>query len=256
MSLSNESKDKDKCIDKLNSEQSMLVAEYIEYAEALVFSYIKKNKNLFLDIEELKGAAFLGLCYASLRYKKDSKVSFKTFAYFRVKGAILDYVRENGVIPKTYFSKSNSEEEIQYNIKKDFPFASNIQDFIALSDILLESGIKLQGPDGGRDCQLTYSRQLNPEQEIMKESALKLITAIVKTLPEDEQKIFQLRFAEQSSLKEIEKEIGGISKSTIHRLGNQAVAKVKSRIKELERECRANLLNYEELTSYVCEVNA
>lgn len=77
----------------MNTQQ--LVEQYVPLANKLAY---KKKKNLpnFVDIEELKSAAYMGLVEAASRYKPELGVQFSTFAYPRIFGAIHDYLREMG----------------------------------------------------------------------------------------------------------------------------------------------------------------
>src|SRR4051812_1699576 len=70
-----------------------LVEQYIPLANKLACRR-KKDLPRFVDIEELKSAAYLGLVEAASRYDPKVGVIFSTFAYPRIFGAIQDYLRE------------------------------------------------------------------------------------------------------------------------------------------------------------------
>jgi RNA polymerase sigma factor for flagellar operon FliA len=72
-----------------------LVEQYIPFANKLA-SQKKRNLPKFIDIEELKSAAYMGLVEAASRYNPDLGVKFTTFSYPRIFGAIHDYLREQG----------------------------------------------------------------------------------------------------------------------------------------------------------------
>ncbi|MHA2380687.1 MAG: sigma-70 family RNA polymerase sigma factor, partial [Candidatus Thorarchaeota archaeon] len=73
--------------------QQQLVEQYVPMANKLAH---KKKRTLprFVDVEELKSAAYMGLVEAASRYKPEMGVAFSTFAYPRVSGAIYDYLRQ------------------------------------------------------------------------------------------------------------------------------------------------------------------
>ncbi len=74
---------------------SQLVEQYIPLANKLAYQKIKSlPRNI--DIEDLRSAAYLGLVEAANRYKSELGVCFSTFAYPRISGAIIDYLREQG----------------------------------------------------------------------------------------------------------------------------------------------------------------
>jgi RNA polymerase sigma factor (sigma-70 family) len=79
----------------MTSVQQQLVLQYVPLANKLAYQKKRTLPN-FIDIEELKSAAYLGLVEAASRYNPDFGVAFSTFAYPRVFGAIYDYLRDLG----------------------------------------------------------------------------------------------------------------------------------------------------------------
>lgn len=76
-----------------------LVEQYLPLANKLAFQK-KKNLPRFIDIEDLKSAAYLGLVEAASRFNPNLGASFSTFAYPRIFGAIHDWLREQGWIKR------------------------------------------------------------------------------------------------------------------------------------------------------------
>jgi RNA polymerase sigma factor (sigma-70 family) len=76
-----------------------LVEQYIPLANKLAFQK-KKTLPKFIDIEELRSAAYLGLVEAASRFDPEIGVTFSTFAYPRIFGAIHDYLREQGWVKR------------------------------------------------------------------------------------------------------------------------------------------------------------
>jgi RNA polymerase sigma factor (sigma-70 family) len=72
-----------------------LVLQYMPLAKKLA-AQRKKGLPKFVDLEDLISAAYLGLCEAASRFDTSKNVSFSTFAYFRINGAIYDYLRGQG----------------------------------------------------------------------------------------------------------------------------------------------------------------
>ncbi len=76
-----------------------LVVKYVPLANKLAYQK-KKTLPRFVDVEDLKSAAYLGLVEAASRFDPRKGVAFSTFAYPRIFGAIHDYLREQGWIRK------------------------------------------------------------------------------------------------------------------------------------------------------------
>src|SRR5438045_1549313 len=53
-----------------------------------------------IDLDNLEAAGMLGLVEAANRFEPDRGVSFKTFAYTRIRGAIYDELRRNSPFPQ------------------------------------------------------------------------------------------------------------------------------------------------------------
>lgn len=79
----------------MNTFQQKLVEQYVPLANKLAYDK-KKTLPLFVDVEDLKSAAYLGLSEAASRFDPDYGVVFSTFAYPRIFGAIHDHLRKEG----------------------------------------------------------------------------------------------------------------------------------------------------------------
>lgn len=72
-----------------------LIETYMPLANKLAFDR-KKTLPKFIDVEELQSAAYLGLTEAANRFDESRGISFSTFAYPRIVGAIIDALRQQG----------------------------------------------------------------------------------------------------------------------------------------------------------------
>lgn len=59
-----------------------------------VASRVLREVGAFSEIEDLRGCAALALCECRQRYDESLGVSFRTFAYLRIRGAVLDELRK------------------------------------------------------------------------------------------------------------------------------------------------------------------
>lgn len=78
----------------LTENRKRLVVDYMYLAERIAF---KKKRSVppQVDVEELKSAAYFGLVDAAEKYKEGIG-KFSTYAYYRINGAVIDYLRELG----------------------------------------------------------------------------------------------------------------------------------------------------------------
>lgn len=64
-----------------------------------------------LDQEDLIESGILGLIEAAERFKEDKGVQFKTYAFHRIRGSVLDYLRLQDWVPRSVREKDNLIKE-------------------------------------------------------------------------------------------------------------------------------------------------
>lgn len=74
----------------LTKENQRLVVEFMPFADQIAKNKFRKTPPQ-VQLDELKSAAYLGLCDAATRY--DGKRDFKPIAAIRIMGQIKDYLR-------------------------------------------------------------------------------------------------------------------------------------------------------------------
>lgn len=89
------------------SDVHCLIIKYMPLANKIAYKRKKSLPN-FIDIEDLRSAAYLGLTEAANRFDSSKGFSFSTFAYIRIFGAIQDYLRQQDYLKV----KSDTEDGI------------------------------------------------------------------------------------------------------------------------------------------------
>ncbi len=98
--------------------------------------------DLSCDQDDLRGYGFQGLLEAKQRFEPDRNVRFSTFAYYRVRGAILDGVRSQGWMKRRAYAKLKAFEAIDSvsesvgEAHADKPLSSLTARAVALEDVL------------------------------------------------------------------------------------------------------------------------
>jgi len=125
-----------------------LVEQYIPLANKLAYQKKRTLPN-FIDIEELKSAAYMGLCEAASRFDTDYEVAFSTFAYPRIFGAIHDYLRERGwgkkSQPRNALSldvPSTEDEECSLKDMLEAKVERNDEEFLEVVSLTLDKQAK------------------------------------------------------------------------------------------------------------------
>ncbi len=81
-----------------------LVHQYADYARSLVIELARSLPH-FVPRDEMTSAGLAGLVEAATRFDGSRGVHFKTFAYYRVRGAVYDYVRKAAALDPYHRSK-------------------------------------------------------------------------------------------------------------------------------------------------------
>jgi len=79
--------------DSNESERDRLVLEHLPLVRAIAVR-VYENLPVHVDLDDLIHAGVMGLFDAALKYNEDKQVSFRGYAKHRIKGAILDSLRE------------------------------------------------------------------------------------------------------------------------------------------------------------------
>src|SRR6187200_2233471 len=75
-----------------------------------VLRRVVRELSLSVDLGDLRGWGHAGLLEAKQRFDASRGVRFSTFAYYRVRGAMLDGVRRQGWIKRSAYAKLKTLE--------------------------------------------------------------------------------------------------------------------------------------------------
>lgn len=172
-----------------------LVEKYKHMIEGLAAT-LGKTKDKF-KIEELASAGLEGLYKATVKYKEEKGISFSTFAYIKIKGAILDELRKTSWV-------STRKKDFK-NIKIEFIDENyySMDDFEAF-----EEGVE------------------------NREEAESYLEKILPILSKEELEIIKMRFYFDLTFQDISNVLG-IDESTIGAIVKKALEKLRS---EYERQ--------------------
>ncbi len=79
--------------------RTALIKESIPLVKSIV-GKVQKPKNLLSENEDLISIGFTGLLQALESYVPNNDAQFKTFAYYRIRGSIIDYLRSIDELPR------------------------------------------------------------------------------------------------------------------------------------------------------------
>ena len=202
-----------------------LIESYQDYAHAIAAEVCRKLPPQ-VDRGDLEGAADLGLVEAAQAFDPSRGVLFKTFAYYRIRGAVYDALRKMGWFSKSLYQQYKFEMAAN-EYSKDYSEATpasgdleqeydEIKNFTGsvLSCYLLSLDDLTQEPSESSDKSPERLAQVKQEQERLR--------AAMARLPEKNRQIIRWYYFEEKSLEEIGKQLG-MSKSWMCRVHAKSV---------------------------------
>ncbi len=243
---------------------------YVECSDDLVMqelsqvyyiaSRIRERLPQHVDLEDLVNAGVLGLLEASRTFDSSKNAQFKTFAKFRIRGAILDSLREadwgsrlmrrrgREIADATSRLESRlgrkpAEAEIAAEMHVDIDYLRKI---VAQLDTLHITGQQVvRSQDGSEAIDLIESAPSRDDPDpfdlcLRGEMKSHLAEAIGK-LSEREQLILSLYYREELTMKEISKVVG-VALSRVSQIKDAALGKLRktlAHVQEVQGEDRA-----------------
>lgn len=217
-------------------EENHLVEQNLPLVRALA-GKLKRTLGRSIEHEDLVGYGCKGLVEAAQRFDASHGVSFTTFAYYRIRGAMLDGMRTMGWYSRADYARYRAEEraneyvqnmaEREGGAKEDQTRAlEGINELLggvaAIHITSLESADaiaddRLPPPDSGLDRARSAARA----------------RAALEKLPEKERRLMQLYYFGDKNLEEAGAELG-LSKSWACRLHARAVGLLREALEAEE----------------------
>lgn len=224
-----------------NSQRDALVEQYYPYATSIA-SKLARTLPSDVDFDEILCNARLGLLEAAKRFDPKYGVEFRTFAYYRIKGAIFDGLRKTGWIPRSLYSKIKFEqaanEYLDANaqrtdskskfLEKELSGMSESVNSVASIYVLsVESMEEFEIEDEDAKRAIEHKAEFQKIKE-------KVCDAI-EALPDKERKLVKMYYFQSKTLEEIGEQLE-LSKSWTSRLHARALELLFKKVSDLSRE--------------------
>lgn len=89
------------CEEKKSSIRDLIISKSLPLVRSII-GKINKPNSVHTQFEDLENSGIIGLIQALDNYKCDKNVQFSTFAYYRIKGSIIDYLRSVDQLPRKH----------------------------------------------------------------------------------------------------------------------------------------------------------
>ncbi len=233
----------------VNSTRDQLVKEYaplIKYIAQKIASRLPAN----IELDDLMSSGVIGLMDAMEKYDPTRDNKFKTYAEFRIRGAILDELRAQDWVPRSVREKAKVLERCFVKLEQEkgrhatdeevcqelglsqaeyFDLLNQVRSVSLLSYDDLSHFSKADkralhglGEHGGKSA--------TPFNEVNVNYIKKIISDTIRDLPEKQRLVLSLYYYEDLNLKEIGKVLD-VTESRVSQLHTQAILRLKTKLR-------------------------
>jgi RNA polymerase sigma factor for flagellar operon FliA len=233
--------------------QEQMVVQY-----APLIKYIASRLALRLpshiSLDDLISSGIIGLIDAIHKFDPSKNISFKTYAEFRVKGAILDELRSLDWIPRSVRKKSHTLEKAYAELERNLGRPAEPEEVCRALGLELEefhqlldetksvSLVELEGMwkstrspleffNGELSDVLLDESARDPFLSLHFSELQEVMVQAIDALPDKEKLLVSLYYYEELTMKEIG-EIMGYTESRISQLHTQAMLRLRAKLRE------------------------
>ena len=234
-------------------ERDQLVTQYAPLVKRIAYHLMAKLP-ASVQVEDIIQNGMLGLLDAINRYEDGLGAQFETYAVQRIRGAMLDGLRENDWLPRSLRRDMRRIEAAIHTLEQAKGRAPSETELAGALDMPLADYQKML--QEARGYQLVYfedfreedgddyldrhfgDTESDPLAMLMDRNMRDTLIKAIEDLPEREKLVMGLYYEEELNLREIG-EVLGVSESRVCQLHSQAVARLRSRLVEARpREAR------------------
>ncbi|MBS1798854.1 MAG: FliA/WhiG family RNA polymerase sigma factor [Acidobacteria bacterium] len=225
------------------SERELLLMEHLPTVRYIA-RRIHERLPQHVDLDDLISAGVVGLIDAFSKFDHNKKVQFKSYAQFRIRGAILDSLRTLDWSPRELRRKGRAVEEAIRAVTQRIGHAPSEQEIATemglslneyqqlLGDLKgLEIGsLHIERSEDSGDEELAYipgSPEEDPLFRCLKGEMKQRLADAVDELPEKERMVLTLYYYEELTMKEIGVTLG-VVESRVSQIHSSAVLHLRT----------------------------
>jgi len=212
----------------------------------LVKSIVRRVSSVsgsYTEAEDLTSYGIIGLIKAIEKFDLEKGVTFETFATYRVRGEIIDYMRRNDWVPRSVRRKILEVEDASTNLTNELgrlPTEDELSSRLGIGSSELQQTLT----EMERYSLISFEELIydtvkvdseftdfdTPEGHLQENELLDMLAKTLDELPERDRLIVTLYYYEELTLKEISG-IMGVSESRISQIHSRAIDKMKKSLK-------------------------
>ncbi|MDR2688727.1 MAG: RNA polymerase sigma factor FliA [Azoarcus sp.] len=220
-----------------------LVVSYAPLVKRIAYQLMAKLP-ASVEVEDLVQNGMMGLLDAIGRYEQ-GMAQFETYAVQRIRGAMLDGLRDNDWVPRSLRRDMRRIEAAINQLEQQYGRAPSESELAACLGVPLDEYQHMLAE--GRGHQLIYfddfvhengedyldrhlgEHETNPLELLENADIRTQLVKAIEALPEREKMVMALYYDEELNLREIG-EVLGVTESRISQLHSQAVARLRAQV--------------------------
>src|SRR5262245_41015644 len=216
------------------ADRAQLIEQHRPYVRVLAVE-VAKGLPPHIELDELIAFGNLGLVEAAERYEPRYGVTFHTFAYYRIRGAIYDGLRKMGPMSRTDYARSRfaaRANDILQGATDDEQasagVALSVDDEIAATKSFIDALIPvyLLSLEDANLPELADASE-SALQKVERQELLSLTRSLIAYLPDDERQVVEQIYFKHLTIVEVSNTLG-VSKSWGSRLHAKAIKHLRS----------------------------
>jgi RNA polymerase sigma factor for flagellar operon FliA len=228
--------------DRLRTAKQSLIEQYVPLVEFVVNRFMK-NMPRNVSRDDLIGYGTIGLIDAIDKFDHERGLQFETYASWRIRGAIIDGLRQVDWVPRSVREKAKTVEEAYQKLEQTYLRSvteAEISEYLNLSaeefrqmmqDISFTSVTSFDDPIREEEAETRLSlivdeKAKNPESTVNEFFLKEQLAKAIDKLTEKERTVVSLFYYEQLSLSEIA-EVMSLSPSRISQLHSKAIMRLR-----------------------------
>lgn len=198
-----------------------------------------------IEVEDLINTGILGLIDAIDKFVPDRGVKFKTYAEFRIRGAMLDYLRRQDWAPRSMRRKEKELTHVFRELEQKNKRPASHEEVAEAMGISMEefsdllykarglSLLSLNRPKADEEEEVKELGEFIPDEpernpyEILQRQEVRDLMALqIDTLPEKERMVVSLYYYNELTMKEVGN-ILGVTESRVSQLHSAAILRLR-----------------------------
>jgi RNA polymerase sigma factor for flagellar operon FliA len=224
------------------AERNVLVTYYMDLVKSIVFKLVP-SYGKFVDIDDMMSCGVIGLIDAVTKFDIHKGINFKTYAGYRIKGEIIDFLRKQDFIPantrakikkveaayaliESETGKPATEEEVRKYLQMDEKeFREVLEGAYTYNILNIDSILEMAGLEPEED-----DEEYIPEESYESKELKQNLAEAIDQLTERERLVITLYYYEELTLKEIGAVLD-VSESRVSQIHSAALFKLRKKLK-------------------------